>query len=51
MNKILFKALKEERSIIPFFSIIKECKNSGNNMKLAIGPLVNNPRIKNGRNK
>lgn len=51
MNKILFKALKEERSIIPFFSIIKECKNSGNNMKLAIGPLVNNPRIVNAFHK
>ena len=50
MNKKLFKALKEERSIIPFLSIIKEYKNCGN-MKLAIESLGNNPRIVNAFHK
>lgn len=50
MNKKLFKALKEERSIIPFLSIIKEYKNCGN-MKLAIESLRNNPRIVNAFHK
>ena len=44
MDKTLFKALKEERSVIPFFSIIKEYKIDGN-MKLAIESLEHRPRI------
>lgn len=50
MNKTLFKALKEERSIIPFFSIIKENKIDGN-IRLAFESLGHNPRIVNAFHK
>lgn len=50
MNKILFKALKEERSIIPFFSTIKESKIDGN-IRLTFESLGHNPRIVNAFHK